>query len=84
MKIFITIIMSFILMSFNSVIAESLAVKVLETNRMIECSSKPVTKYVPIKGFHNSSLFYAVLINHKEKKYQLISDDSNNIKCVFN
>ena len=73
MKIFITIIMSFILMSFNSVIAESIAVKVLETNRMIECSSKPVTKYVPIKGFHNSSLFYAVLINHKEKKYQLIS-----------
>ena len=84
MKIFLTIVTTIILMSFNSVFAESIAVKVLETNRMIECSSKPITKYVPIKGFHNSSLFYAVLINHKEKKYQVISDDNNNLKCVFN
>ena len=84
MKIFLTIVTTIILMSLNSVFAESIAVKVLETNRMIKCSSEPVTKYVPIKGFHNSSLFYAVLINHKEKKYQLISDDNNNIKCVFN
>ena len=81
---FIIAMLTFTLLSFNSAFAESTAVKVLETNRMIECSSKLVTKYVPIKGFHNSSLFYAVLINHKEKKYQLISDENNKLKCVFN
>ena len=84
MKIFLTIVTTIILMSFNSVFAESIAVKVLETNRMIECSAEPVIKYIPIKGMGNSSLMYAVLINHKEKKYQLVSDDNNNLKCVFN
>ena len=81
---FIITIFTFTLFGFNSAFAESTAVKILKTNRMIECSSKPVTKYVPIKGFHNSSLFYAVLINHKEKKYRLISDENHNLKCIFN
>ena len=80
---FLTVLITIILMSFNSVFAESLD-NSLKNKNTIECSAEPITKYVPIKGFHNSSLFYAVLINHKEKKYQLVSDDNNNLKCVFN
>ena len=71
-------------MSFNSVFAEESAGKSLKNKNTIECSAEPVIKYIPIKGIDNSSLMYAVLINHKEKKYQLISDDNNNVKCIFN
>ncbi|MDC0531417.1 hypothetical protein OAO48_04540 [Alphaproteobacteria bacterium] len=84
MKMFFTIIISFILMSFNSVFAEESLDNSLENKNTIECSSEPVIKYIPIKGMDNSSLMYAVLINHKKKKYQLVSDDNNNLKCVFN
>jgi len=84
MKIFLTIII-FFLMSFNSLIAsENLNNTPNNINNMIDCSAKAIIKYVPIKGLDNSSLMYAVLINHKEKKYQLISDKNNNIKCIFN
>ena len=84
MKIFLTIIISFILMSFISAFASESKDKSLMNKNTIECSAKPVIKYIPIKGMDNSSLMYAVLINHKEKKYQLISDKNNNLKCVFN
>ena len=77
--------MSFIPMSFNSLIAaESPSNTLKNNNNIIDCSAKAVIKYVPIKGEDNSSLMYAVLINHKEKKYQLVSDDNNNLKCIFN
>jgi len=78
------IFISFFLMSFNSVFAVESLDKSLKNKNTIECSSEPVIKYIPIKGMDNSSLMYAVLINHKEKKYQLISDKNNNLKCVFN
>ena len=84
MKMFFIIIISFILTGFNSVFAADNADKSLKNKNIIECSAKPVIKYIPIKGMDNSSLMYAVLINHKEKKYQLISDKNNNLKCVFN
>jgi len=84
MKMFFTIIISFILMGFNSVFAEESADKSLKNKNTIECSAEPVIKYIPIKGMDNSALMYAVLINHKEKKYQLITDNNNNIKCVYN
>lgn len=71
-------------MSFNSVFAEESLDNPLENKNTIECSSEPVIKYIPIKGMDKSSLMYAVLINHKKKKYQLVSDDNNNLKCVFN
>ena len=76
------IFISFFLMSFNSVFAAEASNKPLKNT--IECSAEPVIKYIPVKGMDNSSLMYAVLINHKEKKYQLISDKNNNLKCVFN
>ena len=81
---FFTIIISFILLNFNSVFAAESADKSLKNKNIIECSAEPVIKYIPIKGIDNSSLMYAILINHKEKKYQLVSDDNNNFKCVFN
>ena len=84
MKMFFTIIISFILMGFNSVFATESLDKSLKNKNIIECSAEPVIKYIPIKGMDNSSLMYAVLINLKEKKYQLISDKNNNIKCIFN
>ena len=84
MKMFFIIIISFILMGFNSVFATESLDKSLKNKNIIECSAEPVIKYIPIKGMDNSSLMYAVLINHKEKKYQLISDKNNNIKCIFN
>ena len=84
MKIFSTIIISLILMSFNSVFASNNGDKSLKNKNTIECSAEPVIKYIPVKGMDNSALMYAVLINHKKKKYQLISDKNNNIKCIFN
>lgn len=84
MKIFFTIIISFILLNFNSVFAAESADKSLRIKNTVECSAQPIIKYIPIKGMDNSSLMYAVLINHKKKKYQLISDKNNNLKCVFN
>ena len=84
MKMFLTIIISFILISLNSVFAADSLDKSQKNKNTIDCSAKAVIKYVPIKGIDNSSLMYAVLINHKEKKYQLISDKNNNIKCIFN
>ena len=83
MKMF-TIIISFILMGFNSVFATESLDNSLKNKNTIECSAEPVIKYIPIKGLDNSSLMYAVLINHKEKKYQLIVDEKNYIKCIFN
>ena len=84
MKIYFTIIISIILMSFNSVFAAEIANKSSKNKNIIECSTEPVIKYIPIKGMDNSALMYAVLINHKNKKYQLISDRNNNMKCIFN
>ena len=84
MKIYFTIIISIILMGFNSVFAAESLDKSLKNKNTIECSAEPVIKYIPIKGMDNSSLMYAVLINHKEKKYQLISDKNNNLKCILN
>ena len=78
------IFVSFILMSYNSTFAAESLDKSLKNKNIIECSAEPVIKYIPIKGMDNSSLMYAVLINHKKKKYQLISDKNNNIKCIFN
>ena len=71
-------------MSFNSVFASDSENKSLKNKNTIECSAEPIIKYIPIKGVDNSALMYAVLINHKKKKYQLISDKNNNIKCIFN
>ena len=71
-------------MSLNSVLASNSKDKSLKNKNTIECSAEPVIKYIPIKGMDNSALMYAVLINHKKKKYQLISDNNNNIKCIFN
>ena len=71
-------------MSFSSVFAVESKENSLKNKNMIECSTLPVIKYIPIKGLDNSSLMYAVLINHKEKKYQLIVDDKDYIKCIFN
>ena len=71
-------------MSFNSVFASESLDNSLMNKNTIESNSEPVIKYIPIKGIDNSSLMYAVLINHKKKKYQLISDNKNNLKCVFN
>ena len=71
-------------MSFSSVFAVESKENSLKNKNMIECSTLPVIKYIPIKGMDNSALMYAVLINHKKKKYQLISDKNNNIKCIFN
>ena len=71
-------------MSYNSVSAEDNKNKHLQYINTIDCSAEPVIKYIPIKGLDNSSLMYAVLINHKEKKYQLIVDDKDYIKCIFN
>ena len=71
-------------MSYNSVFAEDNKSKHLQNKNTIDCSAEPVIKYIPIKGLDNSSLMYAVLINHKEKKYQLIVDDKDYIKCIFN
>ena len=84
MKLLFTVIISFILMSYNSVFAEDNKNKHLQNKNTIDCSAEPVIKYIPIKGLDNSSLMYAVLINHKEKKYQLIVDDKDYIKCIFN
>ena len=84
MKLLFTIIISFILMSYNSVFAKDNLNKRFENKNTIDCSAEPVIKYIPIKGLDNSSLMYAVLINHKEKKYQLIVDEKNYIKCIFN
>ena len=84
MKIFFTIIISFFLLSFNSVFAAESLENSLKNKNTIECSAEPIIKYIPIKGVDNSALMYAVLINHKKKKYQLISDKNNNIKCIFN
>ena len=71
-------------MSFNFVFATESPDKSLKNKNAIQCFAEPVIKYIPIKGMDNSALMYAVLINHKEKKYQLISDKNNNLKCVFN
>ena len=71
-------------MSFNFVFATESTDKSLKNKNAIQCFAEPVIKYIPIKGMDNSSLMYAVLINHKEKKYQLISDKNNNLKCIFN
>ena len=68
----------------NSVFAQQEWSQSIEMNKMIKCSVKPIIKYVPINGFENSSLIYAVLINPKENKYQLISDFNGKIKCVLN
>ena len=84
MKIFFTIIISFFLLSFNSVFAAESLENPLKNKNTIECSAEPIIKYIPIKGVDNSALMYAVLINHKKKKYQLISDKNNNIKCIVN
>ncbi len=84
MKLLFTVIISFIQMSYNSVFAEDNKNKHLQNKNTIDCSAEPVIKYIPIKGLDNNSLMYAVLINHKEKKYQLIVDDKNYIKCIFN
>ncbi len=84
MKMFSTIIISFILIGFNSVFAAESLDNSLMNKNTIECTSEPVIKYIPIKGMDNSSLMYAVLINHQKKKYQLVSDKNNNIKCIFN
>ena len=71
-------------MSDNSVFAADNKNNHLQNKNTIDCSAEPVIKYIPIKGLDNSSLMYAVLINHKEKKYQLIVDDKDYIKCIFN
>ena len=71
-------------MSYNSVFAKDNLNKRFENKNTIDCSAEPVIKYIPIKGLDNSSLMYAVLINHKEKKYQLIVDDKDYIECIFN
>lgn len=84
MKLLFTVIISFILMSYNSVFAKDYKNKPRDNKNTIDCSAEPVIKYIPIKGLDNSSLMYAVLINHKEKKYQLIVDDKDYIKCIFN
>ena len=84
MKLLFTVIISSFLISYNSVFAEDNKNKHLQNKNTIDCSAEPVIKYIPIKGFDNSSLMYAVLINHKEKKYQLIVDDKDYIKCIFN
>lgn len=84
MKIFSTVIISFIFLGFNTVFAAESLDKSQKNKNIIECSAEPVIKYIPIKGMYNSSLMYAVLINHKKKKYQLISDENDNLKCVFN
>ena len=68
MKIFFTIIISFVLLNFNSVFAEESLDNSLKNKNTIECSAKPIIKYIPIKGMDNSSLMYAVLINHKKKE----------------
>ena len=67
MKMFTTIIISLILISFNSVFASNSKDKSLKNKNTIECSSEPVIKYIPIKGMDNSALMYAVLINHKKR-----------------
>ena len=84
MKLLFIVIISFILTNYNSVFAEDNLNKRFENKNTIDCFVEPVIKYIPIKGLHNSSLMYAVLINHKEKKYQLIVDEKNYIKCIFN
>ncbi len=84
MKLLFTVIISFILTNYNSVFAEDNLNKRFENKNTIDCFVEPVIKYIPIKGLNNSSLMYAVLINHKEKKYQLIVDEKNYIKCIFN
>ena len=84
MKKFLTVSIFLILMSLNSVIASESVDKLFKNKNTIDCSAKAVIKYVPIKGIDNRSLMYAVLINHKEKNYQLISDENNNVKCIFN
>ena len=81
---FLTIIISLTLTSVNSVFASDSENKSLKNKNAIECSTEPIIRYIPIKGVDNSALMYAVLINHKKKKYQLISDKNNNIKCIFN
>ena len=67
-------------MGFDSVFAAESLDNFLKNKNTVECSTEPVIKYIPIKGIDNSSLMYAVLINHKKKRYQLISDKNNNIK----
>ena len=84
MKLLFTFIISFILISYNSVFAKDNLNKSFENKNTIDCFAEPVIKYIPIKGLDNSSLMYAVLINHKEKKHQLIVDEKNYIKCIFN
>ena len=71
MKMFFTIITSFILMGFNSVFAAESLDNSLMNKNTIECTSEPLIKYIPIKGMDNSSLMYAVLINHKKKEISI-------------
>lgn len=84
MKLFFKIIILSVLVSLNPVFAADSLYQSQNNKNIIECSAEATIKYVPIKGLDNSSLMYAVLINPKEKKYRLITDNNNNIKCVFN
>ena len=81
---FFTVIISFFLLYFNSVFAAESLNNFLKNKNAIECSAEPVIKYIPIKGIDNNSLMYAVLINYKKKQYQLISDNNDKLKCVYN
>ena len=45
---------------------------------------RKLKNFGPLEFLVLSSLFYAVLINPKENKYQLISDVNGKIKCVLN
>ena len=58
-------------MGFNSVFAAESLDNSLMNKNTIECTSEPLIKYIPIKGMDNSSLMYAVLINHKKKEISI-------------